>query len=41
MNFNKISTVETVRIDRVKYITYLWSQYGRHFVGQDRRTVCS
>jgi len=22
-------------------VTYLWSQYDRHFVGQDRRTVRS
>jgi len=22
-------------------VTYLWSQYNRHFVGQHRRTVCS
>jgi len=30
-------------IDRVKWrhVTYPWSQYDRHFVGQDRRTVRS
>jgi len=28
-------------IDRVNDVTYLWSQYDRHFGGQDRRTVRS
>ena len=34
-------SADTRHIHRVNDVTYLWSHYDRHFVGQHRRTVRS